>query len=58
VPIAYGLGHVGGLFAALVNSIRRGTPFREEAAELPLITGLVVAGIYTLYLIRGLLLVS
>jgi hypothetical protein len=58
VPIAYGLGHVGGLLAALALAVWRGTSFKDEAAELPLYTGLGFATVYTVFLVRGLLLVS
>jgi hypothetical protein len=57
VPVAYGLGHVTGLFVAWVNSFRRGTALSDEARELPMQLGLLFAVVYTALLARGLLLV-
>jgi hypothetical protein len=55
--VAYGLGHVTGLFVAWVNSFRRETTLSHEARELPMQLGLLFAVVYTALLARGLLLV-
>lgn len=58
VPIAYGFGHVAGLYIALINALRRGTKLSDEASDLPLQVGLIFTAGYLVVLIRGLLLVS
>jgi hypothetical protein len=55
IPVAYGIGYVLGVLAAAVRSLWHGTTLADEARELPLFTGLVVAPAYTAYLIGGLL---
>jgi hypothetical protein len=55
LPIAYGAGHVMGLFGALVRSILRGTRLRDEAEEVPIYAGLTIAGLYLAVWARGVL---
>jgi prolipoprotein diacylglyceryltransferase len=58
IPVAYGIGFVGGVLFAVVQSLRRGTALADESRELPLLTGLLLALVYLAYLAGRLLSVS
>jgi hypothetical protein len=58
IPVAYGIGYVAGVVVAILNSARRGTTLREEAAEMPLYVGAAFAVCYASHLLGRLLSVS